>query len=142
MEIYNNILCIEYRELVRSELNPRGVMSEAMYNKKAHIEKTLRFQEKGGNGRKAMIEYNSIPQRYRDAWEAMNGDPYKKANDMTFMGRCKFDEKALRYYLGAQAEDGSVIEEPLDATLARKYANEASVLGTINRGAKKRLYGR
>lgn len=132
MEIYNNILCIEYHELVRSELNPRGVMSKSTYNRLACIDKTLRFQEKGGNGRKARIEYNSVPQRYRDAYEAINGDPYKKANDMTFMGRCKFDEKALRYYLGGQAEDGSMIEEPLDAALARKYANEASVLGAIN----------
>lgn len=132
MEKRNDILCITHGELVRSELNPKGAMSSSTYNRLAHIDKVFRFQEKGGNGRKALVEYYSVPQKYRDAWEALNGDPEQLANDMSFMGQCKFDEKALRYYLGGEWTDGSVMEEPLDATLARKYANEASVLGTIH----------
>ncbi|MFR9542907.1 MAG: hypothetical protein SNH27_12725 [Rikenellaceae bacterium] len=133
MEIINGILYIEHEELVQSEQNPQGVMSESMYKKLLHTEKVLRRLERGGNGRKVQIEYNSVPQRYRDDWEAMNGDPYNAASKKSFLGQCKFDEEALRYYLGAESADGSVIEQPLDAALARKYANEASVLGTIHR---------
>ncbi|MFR9506143.1 MAG: hypothetical protein SNI32_08700, partial [Rikenellaceae bacterium] len=133
MEIINGILYIEHEELVQSEQNPQGVMSASMYKWLLHTEKILRRLERGGNGRKVQIEYNSVPQRYRDDWEAMNGDPYNAASKKSFLGQCKFDEEALRYYLGAESADGSVIEQPLDAALARKYANEASVLGTIHR---------
>ena len=62
----------------------------------------------------------------------MNGDPYSAASNKSFLGQCKFDEIALRYYLGAEMEDGSVNEQSLDAALARKYANEASILNTIH----------
>lgn len=127
MEIYNDILCIEHQELVRSELNPRGVMSKSTYNRLACIDKTMRISRKGGNGRTALIEYNSIPLRYREMWEVIFGDPYKKANDASFMGQCKFDEVALKYYLGKELNDGRTI----DAHLARRYANEASVIATI-----------
>lgn len=95
MERIDGILCISYAELVKSEDNPMGVMSLAQY-KKRYAE--LQKKERGGNGRTAMIIYDSLPLRYRQAWEALHGDPRDNDRQPPMVDRLRPDWVARDFY--------------------------------------------
>lgn len=54
MEMFGNIRCVTYGELVGS-----GILSEPTYKKYVRCGK-IRIVQRGGNGRKALIDYDSL----------------------------------------------------------------------------------
>lgn len=53
MEMYGKTLCVTFDELVKS-----GIISKSNYDK--HVrEGKFRVMQKGGNGRKALVAYDS-----------------------------------------------------------------------------------
>ena len=63
--MYGNIRCVTYAELVES-----GLISIHMYKKYAR-EKRFRIVRRGGNGRKALIDFESLPDKVRSAYLKM-----------------------------------------------------------------------
>ena len=55
MEMYGKIRCVTYSELVGS-----GILSKPSYDKKVR-EGVLQIVQRGGNGRVALIGYDSLP---------------------------------------------------------------------------------
>ena len=79
-EYYNDILCIEVSWLTGND----GVMTTSNFKqlkRRSHINQ-LRT---GGNGRTALVEYSSIPQRFKDKIIEKIGDPRKMQNIKNFV---------------------------------------------------------
>ncbi|WP_294611617.1 hypothetical protein [uncultured Bacteroides sp.] len=66
MEMFGKTLCVTFDELVGS-----GIMSQANYKKHVRDGK-FRVLRRGGNGRKAQIAYESLPEAIRTAYDARN----------------------------------------------------------------------
>lgn len=124
MERIDGILCISYAELVKSEDNPMGVMSLAQY-KKRYAE--LQKKERGGNGRTAMIIYDSLPLRYRQAWEALHGDPRDMNKQDKFANRLRPDIAARNKFTTYSYGDN----QTLPTEVIEAYCNDAMILNTI-----------
>lgn len=123
MEIYNNILCISSSEMIISDANPVGLLSQSMYNKLTGS-KSLSTIRRGCYTTPALIEYASLPQRYRAMWERMHGDPSAKASQSPLIEKLRADDQALKFYSDYLLNDGTSL--PLDRQI--QYANEAAVL--------------
>lgn len=127
MEIINNIAYIAYRELVKSDDNPTGVMSES-YCKKLIHNGILRKSGRGCYSSPVMIEFDSLPPKYREQWVAIHGDPKKSSEEKTFISRLKPDPKAVEIFT-VYRYDGN---KKLPEDVIRKYCNDAMIFNTLH----------
>lgn len=122
MEFYNNIMCVSGRELIQSEENQDGVISKAMYDKLV-IQKRIKVLKRGCRLSPALIEYASIPDRYKKqlAEKGITPQPRKNAIEAHLQtdpdarafyaehtlsdGRHLTDEKQLEYSINAELLD-------------------------------------
>ncbi|HNW71159.1 MAG TPA: hypothetical protein PKI01_12195 [Bacteroidales bacterium] len=89
----------------------------------------LKVARTGGNGRKALIEFDSIAKLERkNAILNMYGDPRQKAASGTLRERIKPDAKALEFYSNFQLSDGRSLPEKN----IREYCQNASVLNAVH----------
>lgn len=123
MEIYNNILCISSSEMIISQANTVGVVAINMYRKLTR-ERVINVVRRGCYTTPALIEYASLPQRYRTQWERMHGDPNVKVSLNPLIERLRADDQALKFYTDYTLGDGTSL--PLERQV--QYANEAAVL--------------
>lgn len=123
MKRIDNIIYIEFSELVISDQNPKGIMSESMYYKLCYKDE-INKKKRGCYGSPVLIEYASLPQRYRTQWERMHGDPNAKVSLNPLIERLRADDQALKFYSDYTLSDGTSI--PIDRQV--QYANEAAVL--------------
>lgn len=80
---------------------------------------------KGGNGRKALIAYDSLPEKYRTRIEEILGyDPKKKHRKQRLERYIVRIEEARQYYLEYRKADGTA----LGAKKADRYALNAEIL--------------
>ena len=94
MEMFGKTLCVTYDELVGS-----GIMSKSNYKK--HVrEKKFVLLQKGGNGRKVRIVYESMPETIRANYDAKYPDAKKqlKKQIVPMNERLKGDEKAANFF--------------------------------------------
>ena len=127
MDYYNKILCIEGGELILSENNPDGLMSLECYKKMCQRNK-LTIVRRGCYGTPALVEYDSLPAKYRTMWEARHGDPRKKAISHQLVDKVRLDNKAIAFYSDYMLSNG----EHLPVETQAQYANEASVLNAVH----------
>lgn len=134
MQLINNILYITGVELIISDDNPNGIMllNTYMSLKKRNKIATL---GRGGNGNTVLVEYNSLPLKYRQAWEKENGDPNRKAGNDTVLSMIEIDNKAAKFYADWKLADG----ESLKAEVQTQYTNEASILNTVHKIVNQRI---
>lgn len=97
MELYKDILCISGTEMIITESNTIGLVSQATYNKLTYFKK-VKVMRSGGNGRVALIEYASLPDRYRKAWERLHGDPTRGVVEDTFIKKLRADPAAVKFF--------------------------------------------
>lgn len=126
VEYYDNILCITGSELIRSEGNPLGVMSKSYYDKLARDNK-IKISRRACRGTIALVEYSSLPPKYRQAWESAHGDPLKRAIQDPFMNHLHADSEAVAFYSNYALEDGSYLPPKNQI----QYSNEAAVLSAL-----------
>lgn len=104
MEYINGkTLCLEYDELV-----PVIVSSLDSYKKlrgRGQISVWVVFQDGtaikdgvGGNGRKVLIEFESMPPKYKQAVRKHYGDPYAYASKQPILNSLQWDFEAEKYY--------------------------------------------
>lgn len=94
MEMYGKTLCVTFDELVRS-----GIMSKSNFDKHVREHKFL-VRQKGGNGRKVLVAYDSLTDAIRTAVDVQYPDAKKKIKQqVTPMNiRLKSDSKAVDFY--------------------------------------------
>ncbi len=125
MEFYNNTLCITGAELIITDKNPNGIVSLPMYKKLCR--QGLRVVRRACFGQPALIELNSLPQKYKDEVALKLGTPTEQATVKPFKDKIIADAKAVTYYSHYQLADGRLLPEDKQ----REYAVNAAVLNAI-----------
>lgn len=96
MEMYGNILCVTFAELVQG-----GVLSEPNYKKKVR-EGKLRVLTRGGNGRKVLIDYVSMYQPIKAAYDFKYPNAARQLKEQikeeAMSDVLMADSKAVEYY--------------------------------------------
>lgn len=91
MEYINNILCFEYSELVPV------VMAKTAWD--YHMrEGNFVSHGRGGNGRSVLVEFETMPEKQRQAVVDYYGDPYLYASRQPILQSLKPDHKAQEFY--------------------------------------------
>lgn len=81
MEWFGNIIAVTKHDLTRSD-DGEGVMSADCYKKLVARGQLTMLRPGKGLGSYALIEYASMPSRFRDRFEAKYGDPEKTMRQM------------------------------------------------------------
>lgn len=119
----DNILCIE-----GGWLTDEGIMTSNQYNNSIRRNKMNRLQ-RGGNGRPALIEYESIPYKYRKTIEDLLGyDPTRTQKHTLFRKHMVVDKDAVTFYSNFQTQTGS----PLPIERQKEYHQNAMFLNALN----------
>lgn len=126
MEIRNGIIYISGSELIKSDTNTTGVLLLNTYMS-LKKRKQINVINYGGGGHPALIEYSSLPAKYRAQWEAMHGEPGKAKAFKPFAERLTKDW-AARNELAQYRYNGS---STLDETTQESYARDAEIFNAI-----------
>ncbi|WP_294596255.1 Mu transposase C-terminal domain-containing protein [uncultured Rikenella sp.] len=126
MEYLGNILCITGGELILSDKNPNGVMPVGTYTALAHRGK-MRVLRRACYGSPALVEYDSLPVRYREAWEARHGDPHARRKFAPFAERLREDTEAYNVFTAYTYDGGRKL--PDEAIVS--YCNDAMILNAV-----------
>lgn len=124
MEYYNDILCVSGNELIQSDRNPNGLISKSLWDK---LRKSARIVRRACNGQTALIEFKSLPLKYRDLVAEKLGNPNEQAVTQPFKDKIVADAKAVSFYGNYALADGRF----LPSEKQREYAASAAVLNAI-----------
>ncbi len=147
MEYLGNILCITGGELIRSDKNPDGVISEACY-KKLTVRKKINVVRRACYGSPALVEYDSLPARYREAWEARHGDPHARRKFAPFAERLHEDADAYNVFTsytydgGRKLPDEAIVSYCNDAMILNAVRETLEVMTAARRSARLSMAGR
>lgn len=121
-EYRQNTLCIESAWLWNSD-----VMTEGNYKKLCSIGKIKKLSI-GGNGRKALVAFESLPDRFKKVIREKVGDPYASVKNIVFSDYMEWDHEAEQYYKDYILEDNSNLPEEKQ----QEYTHQAIVFNTVN----------
>lgn len=143
MEWFGNTIAVTMHELTRSD-DGEAVMSRAAYD--WHVrQKNVHVLQRGCRCRKALVEYCSLPERFRVRFEAKYGDPERimKQREIALPA----DLAARRYFAGIDKDafrlpNGACLPERKQA----EYTLNAQVLNALRgmldtQKAMRRAYG-
>jgi hypothetical protein len=119
---HNNILCIQASWIVES-----GIVSEPNYKQlcsRGHLKKLTI----GGNGRKALIQFDTMRSDIKSKVIELAGDPYEKVTTITFVDYIEQDQKAYNFYRNYTLDNG----EGLPEKNIKEYSCNASIINAIN----------
>lgn len=121
MEMYGNIRCVTFAELVTDG----RILSEPNYKKKVKEQK-LRILQRGGNGRKVLIDYNSLPQQIREVYNQRYPDAEQQLKQRYMSDLLRTDSKAIEFYRKYELADGSHLTDKnqADYVLNAQVMNE------------------
>ena len=98
MQQYNGVLCISGSELIRSEENPTGLMCGNTYRSLVTRKRINVIRRAGGEGRTALIEFKSLPVKYREAIQSRYGDVPAEAVKQDLLHRISLDQAAAVFF--------------------------------------------
>jgi hypothetical protein len=124
-EHYNNTLCVSGSALIIRESNPNGLISKDMWDKL--VKKGVRVARRASYGNSALIDFETLPAKYKDLITSKFGDPKEAASAKPFKDRILPDAAAITWYSGYKLQDGRY----LPAETQKEYAVNASVLNAI-----------
>ena len=127
MERYNNILCVDLSELTRSDDGP-AVMSRDAYH---HLQQRSRInvvRRGGGLETGALIEYATLPDRFKARYIEKYGDP--ELRNIEEKMEFRMDTKAREFFFGDSLA--------LPTNIAERYTVNASALRMLS-GMKARM---
>lgn len=136
-EYHNNILCVQSAWLY----GDGEVMTYDNY-KKMSARSLFKTLVRGCRNTHALVEYDSLPQRFKSKIEQLVGDPHKTTKNTTFKDYLITDLKAIEYYANYTLNNGSALPE----NRQKEYVANAIVLNAIhqiatNTTAKRRALG-
>jgi hypothetical protein len=126
MKYLGSILCVEGFELIRSDKNPNGFLDKYKYDDWRKARK-INVHGNGGNGRTVFIEYESLPEIYKNLVKEKicgGADPYEYMMKQPIRDLIKPDLKAIHFFDKYRKTDGS----PLASKLQNEYSNDAAIL--------------
>ncbi|HRY33423.1 MAG TPA: Mu transposase C-terminal domain-containing protein [Bacteroidales bacterium] len=121
MEYFNNTMCITGTELIEKVGIPKGTYDAL---KKRNKLKVLR---RACNSTPALIEYRSMPTRYKEMVVSALGDPYDVVHRNKVAEAIIHDAKAEEFFSTYRLANGSTLPE---ATI-REYCTNAEVMTTV-----------
>lgn len=121
-EIKDGVLCIPAKAL-HEEL---GVITLPIYNNK-EFRKKLNFIQKGGNGRKALIAFDTLPPDLKEKVIEKIGKPTPEDKKSRVEAFYITDERAKLFYETYILEDGRNLDDPQ----IKEYTANASMLQAI-----------
>jgi hypothetical protein len=133
MEWYNKTLAITFSEL--TEPNPDAkegaigisVMSVANYNWHSRRGNINILRSGKGLGRPALIEYESLPARFKERFKLIWGDPYDLIKESMMKNDIVTDCRAREFYADYLLPDGTHIP----GKFQEEYTRNASVLNLL-----------
>lgn len=114
-----------------AELVDGGVMTRSNYDKYASRKQFI-FHQRGGNGRTALIDYQSLPERVRERYDEVFPDAETQLKRQTMSNRLIQDPKALEFYRKYELTDGSGLTDKRQA----EYVLNAEVMNEMVRVEK------
>jgi hypothetical protein len=131
-------MCVTYDELT-SSADSEPVMKRCTLDRNIARDNIHRLKRGGGEGSRALIVYNSLPEKYQKRFEEKyGGNPeelYKKAS-MKDKSLIKIDPEAAKFFSEVFKYKLNDVLTPLDEALAKEYAVNASVLNMLLRRKK------
>lgn len=121
-EYQQNTLCIAAAWLWETE-----ILTESNFKKLCYTGKLHRIQT-GGNGRRALVAYESIPERFKIKIRKKIGDPYEQVKNIIFADYIKLDLKADEFYASYLLDDGSKLPEEKQL----EYSHQAIIFNTVH----------
>lgn len=118
----NNILCVHGGWLVEA-----GVMSLDNY-RNATRRNYFKIMQKGGNGRKALIQFDTMRSDIKNKVIELAGDPYAKVTTITFTDYILDDQKAWIFFRDHTIDNG----EALPDKRISEYRANANICNAIN----------
>lgn len=129
-EMYqNNILCIHASWMIEN-----NILSGPNYKQlcsRGHLTKITT----GGNGRKALIQFDTMRSDLKTKVIEIAGDPYAKVTNITFTDYIENDPKAIEYFQNITLDNGKALPEKA----IFEYCANASILNAINYVANNKL---
>lgn len=131
MEWYNKNMTVTFGEL--TEANPESetkdvVMSAGNYYKLSN-NGTLNVLRRGGGGLPALVEYESLPARFKTRFKEIWGDPYKEVESSMMENDIVIDSKARTFYDEHKLADDTHIPD----VFQKEYVMNASVLNLLDK---------
>jgi hypothetical protein len=132
MEYYNNILVIPGTKLIKSPVNPEGIISKSLYDKLSRESEEkdyncIKIIRRGCYGQPALIDFESLPSKYKSAIIEKYGDPREQAKKQPFKDRIQPDPKALEFFTAFRLDDGRALPE----RKILEHCNDAAILNAI-----------
>ena len=134
MEMYNGKIAVTVEELT-SDQGGTAVMSKANYQNLINRKK-IEVLRRGCNCTPALVEYASLPTRFKEAFVAKYGDPEQMVRDDK--PHLAMNAEAREYYAGVTLPDG----KHLTQELIEEYTLNASVLDLLRDGLMAQRTGR
>ena len=134
MQYYGNILCLTYSELTSCD-NGEPVMTVSNYQSLRRRKQIIIARPAHGLGNEALIEYSSMPERFKAAVKAKYGDPEKimsRENEPLAM-----DNAAYIYFSQLRVGDRALSDKLRD-----QYYLNASVLNRLIENINDQKMGR
>lgn len=136
MQYYKNILTVEASWLIN-----QGVMTRVNYQNLT-MRKDIRVVRRACRGQEALVDYESMPERFRRKVDAIVKDPYKSVRVNMIEGHIVHSAEASDFFDSYQLAD----DRHLPADKRREYYANAIVLDAIHtliveRTAKRRALG-
>ena len=123
MEKFNDKICVSFEELT-DDTNGEQVMTKASYDKLVG-RKTINRVRRACFGKPILVEYATLPDRYREKFEAKYGDPMRILSDEHIS--IVMNEDARDYFSKATYPNG----ERLTDRQIDEYTLNASVLDAL-----------
>lgn len=121
MEYYNDMLCVTQPELL-------GVMSASNYKQLVRRGRISRVR-RGGNGRQALVVYESLPDRYRTALKEICPAGGVLLLEQWFREHYTLDAEARAFFSQFRFDSG----DPLPPAKQTEYTVNASVIRAVQR---------
>lgn len=126
MEWYNKIMCVTFSELTESETGA-SIMSESNYKWLCRQQKLNVVRPGKGLGCYALIEYDTMPPRFKVKYDEKWGNPYDNYKESMMLSEIEKDSDARTFFAEYETEDGVTIPEELQD----EYAQNADVLNLL-----------
>lgn len=118
----NNILCVQANWLVDAEI-------VTLFNYRALVSRGhLKRLQLGGNGRKALIQFDTMRSDIKNKVIELAGDPYAKVTTITFTDYILDDQKAYEFFRNYTLDSGEALPE----RNIKEYCCNASIANAIN----------
>lgn len=130
MEIYNNKVCLSYKDLTSGH---QPLLTKSNYDK--HVQRNkVKVARRACRGVEALVYYDSLPGKLRDSVVARYGNVEDHAKRGGLRSMISYDAKAFSYYQEYMFDNG----RKLDKKYIQEYTLNATVLNAANAMLAKR----